>query len=215
MTSSWRRAASSAAATRAPSASPFTLTCLALISIPACSLRISAAIPNDLAVAAVGWVLQLLLIRGLAAPGEPPRRPDPERPGAPIVHRSESWKYAFVASRCQVCGFRHLPPTRVCLECHAIDQMQPERLADVRGTVATFTIDHLAFSLSPPVVGVIVDFDGGGRYRCEMTDVSVPDLAIGSRVEMTFRRIYTAQGVHNYFWKARPLQVAPPANEEE
>jgi hydroxymethylglutaryl-CoA synthase len=146
---------------------------------------------------------------------EPPRRPDPERPGAPIVHRSESWKYAFAASRCQVCGFRHLPPTRVCLECHAIDQMQPERLADVRGTVATFTIDHLAFSLSPPVVGVIVDFDGGGRYRCEMTDVSVPDLAIGGRVEMTFRRIYTAQGVHNYFWKARPLQAAPPANEEE
>jgi hydroxymethylglutaryl-CoA synthase len=146
---------------------------------------------------------------------EPPRRPDPERPGAPIVHRSESWKYAFAASRCQVCGFRHLPPTRVCLECHSIDQMQPERLADVRGTVATFTIDHLAFSLSPPVVGVIVDFDGGGRYRCEMTDVSVPDLVIGGRVEMTFRRIYTAQGVHNYFWKARPLQVAPPANEEE
>jgi hydroxymethylglutaryl-CoA synthase len=24
-------------------------------------------------------------------------------------------------------------------------------------------------------------------------------------VEMTFRRVYTAQGVHNYFWKARPI----------
>ncbi len=142
---------------------------------------------------------------------EPPRRPDPERPGAPIVHRSEAWKYAFAASRCQVCGFRHLPPTRVCLECHSIDQMQPERLADVRGTIATFTVDHLAYSLSPPVVGVIVDFDGGGRYRCEMTDVSVPEIAIGGRVEMTFRRIYTALGVHNYFWKARPLQGAPAA----
>jgi hydroxymethylglutaryl-CoA synthase len=136
---------------------------------------------------------------------EPPRRPDPERPGAPIVHRSEAWKYAFAASRCLVCGFKHLPPTRVCLECHSIDQMQPERLADVRGTIATFTVDHLAYSLSPPVVGVIVDFDGGGRYRCEMTDISVGELAIGSRVEMTFRRIYTALGVHNYFWKARPL----------
>jgi hydroxymethylglutaryl-CoA synthase len=146
---------------------------------------------------------------------EPPRRPDPERPGAPIVHRSEAWKYAFAASRCLVCGFRHLPPTRVCLECRAIDQMQPERLADVGGTVATFTIDHLAFSLSPPVVGVIVDFDGGGRYRCEMTDVSVADLAIGGRVEMTFRRIYTALGVHNYFWKARPVQAVLPANGEE
>ena len=136
---------------------------------------------------------------------EPPRRPDPERPGAPTVHRSESWKYAFTGSRCLVCGFRHMPPTRACLSCHAIDQMQHERLADVPGTVATFTIDHLAFSLSPPVVGVIVDFDGGGRYRCEMTDVRASELAIGDRVEMTFRRVWTAQGVHNYFWKARPV----------
>ncbi len=135
---------------------------------------------------------------------EPPRRPDPERPGAPTVHRSEEWKYAFAASRCLVCGFRHMPPTRACLSCHAIDQMQAERLADVPGTVATFTIDHLAFSLSPPVVGVIVDFDGGGRYRCEMTDVVASELSIGDRVAMTFRRVWTAQGVHNYFWKARP-----------
>ena len=135
---------------------------------------------------------------------EPPRRPDPERPGAPTVHRSEAWKYGFAASRCLVCGFRHMPPTRACLSCHTIDQMQPERLADVPGTVATFTIDHLAFSLSPPVVGVIVDFDGGGRYRCEMTDVVASELSIGDRVTMTFRRVWTAQGVHNYFWKARP-----------
>ncbi len=142
---------------------------------------------------------------------EPPRRPDPERPGAPTVHRSEEWKYGFTASRCLVCGFRHMPPTRACLSCHAIDQMQPERLADVPGTVATFTIDHLAYSMSPPVVGVIVDFDGGGRYRCEMTDVRATELSIGDRVAMTFRRVWTAQGVHNYFWKARPAgdQVAP------
>ena len=135
---------------------------------------------------------------------EPPRRPDPERPGAPTVHRSEQWKYAFAGSRCLMCGFRHMPPTRACLSCHTIDQMQAERLADVPGTVATFTIDHLAFSLSPPVVGVIVDFDGGGRYRCEMTDVVASELSIGDRVSMTFRRVWTAQGVHNYFWKARP-----------
>jgi len=144
---------------------------------------------------------------------EPPRRPDPERPGAPTVHRSEAWKYAFAASRCQVCGFRHMPPTRACLSCHSIDQMQPERLADVPGTVATFTIDHLAFSLSPPVVGVIVDFDGGGRYRCEMTDVVASELSIGDRVTMTFRRVWTAQGVHNYFWKARPAVGRAPDEE--
>jgi 3-hydroxy-3-methylglutaryl CoA synthase/uncharacterized OB-fold protein len=142
---------------------------------------------------------------------EPPRRPDPERPGAPTVHRSEAWKYAFSGSTCVACGFRHLPPTRACLSCKAIDQMHPERLADVPGTVATFTIDHLAYSLSPPVIGVIVDFDGGGRYRCEITDVNADELSIGNRVEMTFRRVYTAQGVHNYFWKARPVSGVAPA----
>jgi hydroxymethylglutaryl-CoA synthase len=146
---------------------------------------------------------------------EPPRRPDPERPGAPVTRRSELWKYGFNASRCLACGFRHLPPTRVCLNCKAIDQMEPERLADVEGTVATYTIDRLAFSLSPPVIGVVVDFDGGGRYRCEMTDADPDAVAIGTRVQMTFRRIYTAQGVHNYFWKAQPLRATPTEKSEE
>ena len=27
---------------------------------------------------------------------------------------------------------------------------------------------------------------------------------------MTFRRLYTAQGVHNYFWKAKPVEVVAP-----
>jgi hydroxymethylglutaryl-CoA synthase len=141
---------------------------------------------------------------------EPPRRPDPERPGAPATWRSTAWKSGFDASRCLVCGFRHLPPTRVCLKCKAIDQMELVRLADIRGRVATFTVDHLAYSLSPPVVGVVVDFDGGGRYRCEMTDVDPDTVEIGTEVEMTFRRIYTAQGVHNYFWKAKPIETAKP-----
>jgi hydroxymethylglutaryl-CoA synthase len=148
---------------------------------------------------------RFLTWRGQLHP-EPPRRPDPERPGAPTAHRSEGWKYAFTASRCLRCGFRHLPPTRVCLNCHAIDEMEPERMADVSGTVATFTVDRLAFSLSPPVVGVVVDFDGGGRFRCEMTDVDPSKVAIGVRVQMTFRRLWTTQGVHNYFWKAKPVE---------
>jgi hydroxymethylglutaryl-CoA synthase len=136
---------------------------------------------------------------------EPPRRPDPERPDAPAMRRNELWKFGFAASRCTVCGFVHLPPTRVCLSCRSVDKMEPKRLADVRGTVATYTVDHLAFSLSPPLVGAVIDFDGGGRYRGEMTDVDPAALSIGTRVEMTFRRFYTAQGVHNYFWKARPV----------
>lgn len=131
-----------------------------------------------------------------------PRRPDPAQPAAPPALRSEAWKFGFTASRCR-CGIRHLPPQRVCAGCGATDQMTPERLADVPGTIATFTVDRLAYSPSPPVVAAVVDFDGGGRYRCELTDVDPAAVAIGSRVEMTFRRLFAAGGVHNYFWKAR------------
>jgi len=31
-------------------------------------------------------------------------------------------------------------------------------------------------------------------------------VAIGDRMEMTFRRLYSADGVHDYFWKARPVR---------
>ncbi|HEV7865412.1 MAG TPA: OB-fold domain-containing protein, partial [Acidimicrobiia bacterium] len=136
---------------------------------------------------------------------EPPRRPEPARPTAPASHRGDSWKFGFSASRCQVCNRRHLPPQRVCLECHTVDQMDIERLADVPGTIVTHTLDRLAFSLNPPVVVVVVDFDGGGRFQCELTDVDPSTVAIGQRVEMTFRRLFTAEGVHNYFWKAKPV----------
>jgi hydroxymethylglutaryl-CoA synthase len=137
---------------------------------------------------------------------EPPRRPDPQRPAAPPAFRSEAWKFGFTGSRCQACGTRHLPPQRVCHHCHAVDRMAPERLADVPARVATFTVDRLAYSLSPPVVAAVIDFDGGGRFQCELTDVDPAAVKIGDRVEMTFRRLFTASGVHNYFWKARPLR---------
>src|SRR5712691_2162656 len=137
---------------------------------------------------------------------EPPRRPDPQPPEAPPSFRSEAWKFAFTGSRCQVCGTRHLPPQRVCVKCQAIDRMTPERMADVSATIATFTIDRLAFSPSPPMVAAVIDFEGGGRYQCELTDVDPKTVAIGNRVEMTFRRLLTAGSVHNYFWKPRPIR---------
>jgi len=135
---------------------------------------------------------------------EPPRRPDPERPAAPPMRRHERWKLAFVGSRCTKCQTGHLPPQRVCVKCGAVDQMRDERFADTSCRVATYTLDHLAYSLQPPVVAAFVDYEGGGRFSSELTDVDPKDVAIGKHLEMTFRRLYTAQGVHNYFWKARP-----------
>ena len=137
---------------------------------------------------------------------EPPRRPDPQAPEAPPARRAEAWKFAFTGSRCQACGTRHLPPQRVCVKCHAVDKMTPDRLADTPAVIATFTVDRLAFSPSPPMVVAVLDFEGGGRFQSEMTDVDPKAVKIGDRVTMTFRRLITAGGVHNYFWKAKPLR---------
>jgi 3-hydroxy-3-methylglutaryl CoA synthase/uncharacterized OB-fold protein len=138
---------------------------------------------------------------------EPRRRPDNERPDAPAALRAGGWKYGFVGSRCLVCGRRHLPPQRVCIECGAVDQMQPERVADTEGKVVTYTIDRVSYSVHPPVIAAVIEFDGGGRFQCELTDVDPDEVEVGLRVRMTFRRMYTAQGVHNYFWKATAVRA--------
>ncbi|HEY4852226.1 MAG TPA: OB-fold domain-containing protein [Streptosporangiaceae bacterium] len=139
---------------------------------------------------------------------EPPRRPDPDPVAAPPAQRRAGWKFGLVAAACTRCGTRSLPPERVCLECHAVDEMAPEPLADSKATVTTYTVDRLAYTPSPPVLMVVLDFDGGGRLRCQLTDAAEDEVRIGLRVEMTFRRLVTAAGVHNYFWKARPVRVA-------
>jgi len=143
---------------------------------------------------------------------EPPRRPEPARPSASAAARSEDWKFGFVGAKDRTSGAIHLPPARVSMQGGAIDDMEPVAMADVRGTVATYTIDKLVYSPSPPVVFAIVDFDGGGRAPVELTDVEPAAVDIGDRVEMTFRKLFTADGIHNYFWKARP--VPAPASDD-
>jgi hydroxymethylglutaryl-CoA synthase len=115
--------------------------------------------------------------RGLLTP-EPPRRPEPARVSAPAAARNEVWKLGLSSD-------------------------QGGDLAGQRGTVATFTVDRLAWSPSPPVIFAVVDFPDGARLPVELTDVDEGEVEIGSEVDMVFRRLGTADGIHNYFWKGR------------
>jgi hypothetical protein len=124
---------------------------------------------------------KFLAWRGML-PVEPPRRPEPARMSASAAARATDWKYGFVWT-----------------------DEGPK--AEDSGTIVTYTLDKLAYSPSPPVVFAVVDFDGGGRLPIELTDVDAGEVAIGGKVEMTFRRLFTADGIHNYFWKARPIRA--------
>lgn len=136
---------------------------------------------------------------------EPPRRPEPGRVSATAAWRSEEWKFAFVGSKDRTTGTVHMPPSRVSRVGGAVDDMEPAPMANVRGTIVTFTIDRMVYSPSPPVAFAIVDFDGGGRFPIELTDCTADQVAIGGRVEMTFRKLFTQDDIHDYFWKARLL----------
>ncbi|HEU5306710.1 MAG TPA: OB-fold domain-containing protein [Acidimicrobiia bacterium] len=145
---------------------------------------------------------KFLAWRGML-PVEPPRRPEPQRISATAAARSDDWKFGFVGSKERDTGVVHLPPARVSRDGEHTDEMEPAPLADVRGTIVTFTVDRMVYSPSPPVVFAVVDFDGGGRLPVELTDVDADEIEIGQRVEMTFRRLYAADGIVNYFWKGR------------
>ena len=144
---------------------------------------------------------KFLAWRGIL-PVEPPRRPEPARVSASAAGRSTEWKFGFVGSRAVDTGEITMPPAVP----GADGELEPAAMADVAGTVATFTVDRLAYSASPPVVFAVIDFDGGGRLPVELTDVDADGVAIGDRVEPTFRRLSTADGIHNYFWKVRPIR---------
>lgn len=136
---------------------------------------------------------------------EPPRRPEPDRPAAPPAARAEQWKFGFAGTRCRQCGFVHLPPLRVCRSCGTLDEMDPSPVATLQGRIVTHTVDHLAYSPSPPMIQAVIDVDGGGRCTIEVADAEPADLCVGARVAFTFRRLFTAGGVHDYFWKSHLL----------
>jgi len=137
---------------------------------------------------------------------EPPRRAEPQRVSATAAARNQEWKFGFVGSREHESGAVHVPPQRVSSDGLHTDEMDVVSLSERGATIVTFTIDRLAYSPSPPIIFAVVDFDGGGRFPIELTDTDEADVVIGARVEMTFRRLFTADGIANYFWKGRILR---------
>ena len=138
---------------------------------------------------------------------EPPRRPDIDRPSAPALYRGYQQNLSFTGSKCTECGTPQFPKQRVCTQCHAKDQMENYQFIGQSAKVATYTIDYLAASPAPPMIVAVIDFDNGGRVICELTDCNPKEVEIGMDVEMTFRRLYVAGGLSNYFWKARPVRM--------
>jgi uncharacterized OB-fold protein len=106
-------------------------------------------------------------------------------------------------SRCRACGQVQYPVAQVCIKCRAQEQMEDAPLAR-RGTVFTYTVDHLIANVEHPLPMAVIDMDGGGRLYLQVADSDTVD--VGDSVILTFRRLHEGGGNHNYYWKARPIR---------
>jgi uncharacterized OB-fold protein len=135
---------------------------------------------------------------------EPLRRPPLVRPSLPDRYRNQKKILGFYGSKCTECGTPQFPASRVCIHCKAIDKYEEYRFYGKKGIIATYTVDYLAATPDPPTIMAVVDYEGGGRFVCLMTDCDPDKVRVGMEVELSFRKLFTQDGLVTYFWKAIP-----------
>ncbi len=150
---------------------------------------------------------QYLKWRGLHQPDPGVRRPPIPTPSATALFRERERNLRFSAAKCRACGTVQYPPQRVCTKCGKRDDYEPVRLADRPAKLFTYALDHIAGSVDVPLVVCIVNFEGGGRALMTMTDRVIEEIEVDMPLEMSFRKLYEAEGIHNYFWKCTPVRV--------
>lgn len=144
---------------------------------------------------------ELIQIQPAARPPLEARRPSPV-----AQWREVPWELRLTGTKCLQCGTPQYPPQRVCLVCHTKDQFEPYTFFDKPAKMFSFSHDYVVQSVDPPVTVAFVDFEGGGRLMCDMTDRDPATVEVGMPLEMTFRTLYYVDGIYNYWWKCQPAR---------
>jgi len=133
----------------------------------------------------------------------PPLKPHEKTdPAPPPIARERERIYPLHGGKCKVCGTIEFPPQRVCGKCFAKDNYEPIRLSDKKGNIFSFSYDGFWGDFK-----ALVNFEGGGRIFCYVTDVAdINELSVEQTVEMSFRKLFSSGGIHNYYWKAIPVR---------
>ena len=139
------------------------------------------------------------------------RRPAPASPSVSAMWRETDKNLRLYAGKCNACGYIQYPPQRVCVDCQVVDNFDTVRLSDRPGEVFTYSMDYIAGAVDTPLVVSVVDFKGGGRLLCMMTDRELEEVRVGMPVTMSFRKLRVVNGIHNYYWKAIPRRFVGDA----
>ena len=125
------------------------------------------------------------------------------------LYRHKEMLTALIGGKCAKCGTVQFPKSNVCVNpnCGEFHSQEDYPFADRGAKVVTWTADRLTFSPDPPLHYGIIQFDEGGRFMAEFTDVDVGGVAVGLPMRMMFRikERDTDRGFKKYFWKAAPV----------
>jgi 3-hydroxy-3-methylglutaryl CoA synthase/NAD(P)-dependent dehydrogenase (short-subunit alcohol dehydrogenase family) len=161
--------------------------------------------------------LKFLKFRDLIETEAGIRAEAPDQTAMTTLWRRRETILGLVGSRCTTCGTPQFPRAEICVnpDCGASHSQESYEFADRPAVVNSFTGDMLAYSVDPPAIYGMVQFEEGGRLMADFTDCRLDDLQVGMPVRMAFRQHYRDEkrGFTGYFWKAVPQRPAG-ADEE-
>lgn len=136
----------------------------------------------------------------------------PPRTSVSQIWRDRKWVFRCHAHKCQKCGRVQFPMQTFCMNCNADSKFLDEvNISSRKGTLLTYSADERAPVVDPPNVLSAVNLEGDVRVFSQMTDRDLSKLKVGMTMELTFRKIHDALGVHNYFWKCKPARRSKEA----
>lgn len=142
----------------------------------------------------------------------------PTQTAMTVLWRKRRMILGLLGGRCTACGTPQFPQMDICVnpDCRQVHTQEEYEFAQKPAFIKTFTGDLLTVSVDPPAVYGMIQFEEGGRFMADFTDCELADVWVGQPVKLSFRKRYTDKdrGFSGYFWKAVPLPVQRPAEEE-
>ncbi len=131
---------------------------------------------------------------------------------APRFWRENPSRYNLVGFKCNNCGKTYFPPRAICPVCHrkSVGKIEPVKLKGT-GKIYTMTEVHEGLEeLAPqkPYVLAMIEMDEGPKVTGQIIDCEACDLAIGTLVRVTMRKLSEegSSGVIHYGYKFVPVR---------
>ena len=127
-------------------------------------------------------------------------------PAVPYLKIPDQGEPYLEGHKCKACGAVFIGERPVCASCGARDQIEAFQLAN-QGELYVYSIVHRSFpGVEVPYVSAIVDLDGGGTVKGNLTGID-PDpekIKLGMPVKTVFTERKDRQGTDYLIYSFEP-----------